>query len=105
MWEQVKGSVEEEFVGRRVRVVLGFLMGGPCCITSSKMNRVNLERGCAYRTSDGEPVEGVYGDVARKGDKDVQRLQGFIRWAERRGEFKGWFQGWMLENPHYKNGW
>ena len=98
MWELVRQSVEEE-LGEGVKVVLGFIMGGPCCITFSKMNRVNEGRGCAYRDRDGEPLEGWYGEQARAGDKAVQRLQGFLRWATRRGEFKGHFRGWMLENP------
>ena len=29
----------------------------------------------------------------------MKRLQGFLRWATRRGEFKGHFREWMLENP------
>ena len=72
--------------------------GGPCCITFSRMNRVNEERGCAYRDRDGNPVEGHYGELAKKGDKDVMRLQRFLRWAGRKAEFKGWLGGWMLEN-------
>ena len=68
MWDQVKRSVEEEGVGG-VRAVLGFVMGGPCCVTFSKMNRVNWGRGCAYRDAEGEPVDGVYGDQARQGGR------------------------------------
>ena len=98
LWEAARKSVEEE-VGHGVEVVLGFLMGGPCCVTFSKMNRVNLERGCAYRGPDGEPVEGVYGEAAVAGDNQVKRFQAFIRWVTRRREFKGHFRGWSLENP------
>ena len=57
MWELVRQSVEEE-LGEGVKVVLGFIMGGPCCITFSKMNRVNEGRGCAYRDRDMDPLEG-----------------------------------------------
>ena len=111
IWEVVQRSVEQE-VGEGVKVVLGFVGGGPCCITFSRMNRVNEERGCAYRDRDGNPVEGHYGELAKKGDKDVMRLQRFLRWAGRKAEFKGWFGGWMLENPvgdlarrDYMEGW
>ena len=68
-------------------------------MTFSRMNKVNEARGYAYRDGEGEPVKGKRGDKARLGDRMVQRLQGFIAWVGRRKEWKGWYRGWMVENP------